>query len=189
MTTLSRRSTRCSSRRSIKHSIRGGAGSRGRPVGSKNSTTKNSTTKNSTTKKPASKKESKSKKTSKPKAAPKPKRVPKLKPYCGIANPIPKGFRIGSMKECLDAKKVSYYGVKKIDSRLIDSINKKLETRIDLQVKVSGLVGKLSNLKRKIESSKDTAERKTMITEFETTRKSVLELNERIQKLKAAEIK
>lgn len=42
------------------------------------------------------------------------------KPYCGVGKP-PKGFKRATMKECLERGQVRYWGVKKIDSRLIEA--------------------------------------------------------------------
>ena len=41
--------------------------------------------------------------------------------YCGIGKP-PKGKKIGSMKECAEMGQVRYYGIKKVDKKLIDNI-------------------------------------------------------------------
>ena len=38
--------------------------------------------------------------------------------YCGSGK-LPKGYRLGSMKECLDKGKVNLYGLYKIDPKLI----------------------------------------------------------------------
>ena len=93
--------------------------------------------------KTASKKVSKktSKKTSKP------KKQPKLKIFCGITQPIPKGYKLGSMKECLENKQVRYYGLKKIDNKLAESINDKKTYKIELITKISILRAKIDILK------------------------------------------
>ena len=128
-----------------------------------------------------------SKKTSKKKVSKKVTKVkkePKLTVFCGITQPVPKGHRLGSMKECLDLKQVRYYGLKKIDSKLADSINVKKESKSDLMIKIAGLRGKLSKLKRDIESSKNFEEKKKITEEFEKVRKEILSLNEKMQKIK-----
>ena len=58
-----------------------------------------------------------SKKTSKP--------VKKLEPYCGIKDPLPKNKRLGTMDECYTIGEVRYYGLNKIDSRIIENKKKK----------------------------------------------------------------
>jgi hypothetical protein len=135
--------------------------------------------------KTASKKVSKkeSKKTTSKKVS-KPKKEPKLKVFCGISQPIPKGHKLGSMKECLELKQVRYYGLKKIDSKLADSINVKKESKSELMIKIAGLRGKLSKLKRDIDNSKNFEEKKKLTEEFETVRKQILSLNDKMQKIK-----
>jgi len=140
----------------------------------------------SKTSKPTSKTASKktiSKKTTSKKVL-KPKKEPKLKVFCGISQPIPKGHKLGSMKECLELKQVRYYGLKKIDSKLADSINVKKETKSELMIKIAGLRGKLSKLKRDIDNSKNFEEKKKLTEEFETVRKQILSLNDKMQKIK-----
>lgn len=40
------------------------------------------------------------------------------KPYCGVEKSPPKGYHLGSMKECKD--QMARWGRYKIDSRLLD---------------------------------------------------------------------
>lgn len=47
----------------------------------------------------------------------------KKKIYCGIKKPG-KNQKLGSMKECAETNQIRLYGVRKIDSRLLDRINK-----------------------------------------------------------------
>lgn len=128
-----------------------------------------------------SKKDSKkdSKKNSK-----KPKKVKELKVFCGIIDPIPKGFRLGSMKECLDKGQVRYYGLKKIDNKVIEAANKKPETEADLQVKAAGFRGKLTKLKRDLDKTNNSAERQKIKDEYEEIRKQLLAVGEKINKIK-----
>ncbi len=114
----------------------------------------------------------------------KPKKEPKLKVFCGISQPVPKGHRLGSMKECLDLKQVKYYGLKKIDNKLVDSINVKKESKNDLLIKIAGLSGKLTKLKRDIENSKNFEEKKKIMEESEKVKKEIVSLNEKIKKVK-----
>ena len=122
-----------------------------------------------------------SKKTSKKPT--KPKREPKLKVFCGITQPIPKGYRLGSMKECLESKQVRYYGLKKIDNKLADSINNKKDSKKDIMLKVAGLRGKLSKLKKDIDASKNAEMKKKLIGDFEKVRKEIITLNDKLKKM------
>ena len=130
-------------------------------------------------KKAGSKKKSGSKKSTS-----KPKKVKPLKIFCGITDPIPKDFRLGSMKECLDKGQVRYYGLKKIDSKVLDSINHKKETEIELQIKVAGLRGKLTKLKRDLDKTDSIPEKNKIKEEYEQLRKELLNTSEKINKIK-----
>ena len=44
--------------------------------------------------------------------------------YCGSGK-LPKGKRHGTMKECVERGKISLYGLKKADPRLIEGVKKK----------------------------------------------------------------
>lgn len=108
----------------------------------------------------------------------------KLKVFCGITDPIPKGYRLGSMKECLEKNQVRYYGLKKIDNKLIEASNKKPETEAELQVKAAGFRGKLTKLKRDLDKTDDDAEKKRIKEEYEVIRKQLVAVGEKITKIK-----
>jgi hypothetical protein len=122
-----------------------------------------------------------SKKTSKKATS---KKEPKLKVFCGITQPIPKGYKLGSMKECLEHKQVRYYGLKKIDSKLVESMNDNKATKLEIISKMASLRGKIDRLKKEIDASKNANEKKKMIDDFQTARKEILLLNEKLQKIK-----
>lgn len=125
-----------------------------------------------------------SKKTSKKSSKKTSKKEPKLKVFCGITQPIPKGYKLGSMKECLEMKQVRYYGLKKIDSKLAESINEKKDSKIELSSKIAGLKGKFFKLKKEIDASKNISSKKKLIEEFENVRKELVSLNEKMKKKK-----
>jgi hypothetical protein len=122
-----------------------------------------------------------SKKASSKKA--KSKKEPKLKVFCGITQP-PKGHKIGSMKECLEKKQVRYYGIKKIDSRLVDSVNDNKASKLEIISKMASLRGRLDRLKKDVETTKNTNDKKKMIEDYQMYRKEILMLNEKLQKMK-----
>lgn len=78
--------------------------------------------------------------------------------YCGI-RPIPKGSRLGSMKECADKREIRYYGIKKIDPKLIGTIQgaKKTNSRDLIFKEITKNKGKIKNIKNKIAGTKDKA--------------------------------
>jgi len=111
------------------------------------------------------------------------KKEPKLKIYCGIENPIPKGYKLGSMQECFNAGKVMYYGIKKVDSLLLKSKAKNDDNKKDLQIKAAGLKGKMSKLKKDLDKVKSIDEKQKIINEFEETKKELLSIAEKIKKI------
>jgi hypothetical protein len=110
------------------------------------------------------------------------KKEPKLKPFCG-AKPIPKGHRLGSMKECVDLKQVRYYGIQKIDNKLADTLTNKPEKKM-LMSKLSSLMGKATRLLNEIKGCKNAEEKHKKKGEYESLRKEVLILNDKIKKMK-----
>ena len=122
-----------------------------------------------------------SKKIAKPKKASKPKKI-----FCGITDPIPKDFRLGSMKECLDKGQVRYYGLKKIDNKILETVTKKkeLETESTLQIKAAGFRGKLTKLKKDLDKTEDAAEKKRIKEEYEQIRQQLIVIGEKINKIK-----
>ncbi len=115
------------------------------------------------------------------------KKPKKLKIYCGIEKPIPNGYRLGSMEECLNVGKVNYYGVKKIDSKLIETKNKKKQdeqTLSKLQIEMAGLIGKESRLRKNLADAKTVDTKEKIKEEMEQTRKEREKISEKISKLK-----
>jgi hypothetical protein len=110
----------------------------------------------------------------------------KIKIYCGIKDPIPSNNRLGSMEECLNKNKVNYYGIKKIDSRLLESKkkekeeleNKKLINK--LRIEISGFVGKETKLKKDLSNAKTVESKNKIIKDIEKVR---LDKSKLIQKL------
>ena len=76
--------------------------------------------------------------------------------YCGIGQ-IPKGSRLGSMKECADKNQVKYYGIKKIDPKLVETIRgaSKTSDRDRIFKELSKNKGKVKRLRDKITGTKD----------------------------------
>jgi hypothetical protein len=115
------------------------------------------------------------------------KKSSKKKLYCGIEEPIPEGYRLGSMEECLNAGKVNYYGIKKIDSRLLQSKkneikSKELTKEINKLVAATArLVGKESRHKKELASAKTDKEKKQI---EKTLQKVVDEKNEIYKEIK-----
>lgn len=77
--------------------------------------------------------------------------------YCGIG-PVPKNSRLGSMKECADKKQIRYYGIKKVDPKLVEvaigNENNKGE-REKVFKEIAKNKGKVKKLRDKISATKE----------------------------------
>lgn len=134
------------------------------------------------------KKESKKKESKKKESK---KRVSKKKNekiYCGAKDPIPKSYdRLGSMLEC--AKKrdgIKYWGVKKIDSKILKIINKDQEKDIftELKLKQVRIIGKLNKIHRDFDKEKDKEKKIQLKKEFDKAKSELSTIEEKIKKIK-----
>ena len=82
--------------------------------------------------------------------------------YCG-AKDVPKGKKRGSMKQCVEKGQISYFGIHKIDSKLLQnqSNSKKekkdaMKTLMKLAEQKGTLSAKLNKLKKAIEAERDS---------------------------------
>jgi len=70
--------------------------------------------------------------------------------YCGI-KPVPKNKTLGSMKQCANAQQVRYYGIKKVDKKLLETKKTKSKNdRMTIIKEMSKLKGILHRLDREI---------------------------------------
>lgn len=94
-------------------------------------------------------------------------------PYCG-SKTVPKNRRLGSMKECAELGKVNYYGVKKVDTRILNNIVplKKLNLDKVRAVKI-GVDARLKKLNKDFVSVKDAEKKKTIKKEITKTEKEL----------------
>ena len=88
----------------------------------------------------------------------------KIEPYCGIKDPLPKNKRLGTMDECYSRGEIRYFGLNKIDSKVIENKKKKdilasLElNHTMLTLKARKNLIQIKSLKRKIENTSLTIE-------------------------------
>lgn len=116
--------------------------------------------------------------------------------YCGI-DKIPKGKKIGSMKQCAEKNQIRYWGLNKVDKTLAEAVRKrkgttgdmKVEKKIHmLRVKNAGLKGRIQFIDRRLgnktitesEKNKLKAERKQKVAEFNSN----LDMLENLEKQK-----
>jgi hypothetical protein len=105
--------------------------------------------------------------------------------YCGIAK-IPKGSRLGTMRECAEKHQVRYYGKNKIDPKTIQlATDKKVipETREKLILKLSGLRGTINRNKGRYEGSKDPKAKLEYYKIWKDAEKELIKVSNKIKKL------
>lgn len=84
--------------------------------------------------------------------------------YCGVGA-VPKKSKLGSMKQCAEKKQIRYWGVKKIDTKMLalaqgkSKTAKDKKTREKVMVEVSAYRGKIRNLTKKLDGAKDAKEK------------------------------
>jgi len=81
----------------------------------------------------------------------------RAQPYCGIGKPKYKGQKRGTMKECTQSKQIRFWGLKKVDSRIIDRYaglesaiakhNRLISKLIILRVKKTKVIGQIKGEK------------------------------------------
>lgn len=107
--------------------------------------------------------------------------------YCGIKK-VPKGKRLGTMKECAEKGQISYYGLKKVDPKLIESIQKgaeKKESRDKLAINMVRLRGRVSKLKKDILGTKNQKEKEKLKKELEKAEKELAEVAAKFKKMES----
>lgn len=112
--------------------------------------------------------------------------------YCDVGD-VPKGKKRGSMVECAEKGQIKYYGEKKVDKKIIDSVIKRktgsrrgnAETQLDnLRIKMAGIMGKIKATTRKINDEDDKKEVKKLEKTKKTLEKELDELKDKAINLK-----
>ena len=122
--------------------------------------------------------------------------------YCGIRK-APKGYRLGSMVECLENQKVNLYGLYKIDSKLIKQklsskkISKKMKSKkdkpikeMDIRLTQAALKGKITAFNRevmtleKVDDDRNIPLIKKLKKQIDVTNSEIKKLSELIKKIK-----
>lgn len=117
--------------------------------------------------------------------------------YCGIGK-TPKGYRLGSMVECLENKKVNLYGLYKIDPKLVkqklaskkaSKKNKEIK-EMDIRLTQAALKGKITAFTREVRTlEKDDDDKYTQLIkkikkQIDVTNDEIKKLSELIKKIK-----
>ena len=120
--------------------------------------------------------------------------------FCGVGD-IPKKKKRGSMKECAELGQVRYYGIKKVDEKLINGIiNKKKESKKndkkqniirgknkyeDALLELSSMQGRRKRFLREIDESDDKKEQQKLKKELEKVELRIEELKKDVTKFKS----
>lgn len=109
--------------------------------------------------------------------------------FCGVGK-VPNGKRRGTMQECFEKNQVRYWGVKKVDSRILKELNssKNLpKTRGKLMIEFSKITGKIKRLNRQLEEDKKKKE--LTKTQKESIDKEIKKHNSMLLKVKKEIVK
>ena len=112
-----------------------------------------------------------------------PKKEKPTEPYYGLP-PVPPKKHQASMLESAKANKINYWGLKKADPKIIESVNEKpKEKKGEVMIKMASLKGQMTRLKREYEQAKTGDEKQSKMTEYESKRQELLVLNDKYQKM------
>ena len=99
---------------------------------------------------------------------------------------VPKGRKRGTMKECAEKNQIRYYGLKKIDSKILDSMKKKksaANSEKELRALNIKLTGKVQRLLKDLKREKDTDKKDAMKDKARIVYKELKDVQEKIKKL------
>jgi len=105
--------------------------------------------------------------------------------YCSVGD-VPKGRKRGTMKECAEKNQIRYYGLKKIDSKILDSMKKKksaANSEKELRALNIKLTGKVQRLLKDLKREKDTDKKDAMKDKARIVYKELKDVQEKIKKL------
>lgn len=105
--------------------------------------------------------------------------------YCGIGQ-MPKKMRLGSMKECAEKKQIRYYGVKKIDAKLLKLAQGKKEkklTRDGAMLQLAKFRGKFKNLQGKLQATKKKEDKDEVQKEIANVKMEIKKWEEKFDEL------
>jgi paraquat-inducible protein B len=93
--------------------------------------------------------------------------------YCG-AKKVPKNKRIGSMVECAEKGQVMYWGLKKIDNRVMENVQSQKKVSLDkARTNKIKLDTRLKKMLKDLENAKDKEKKQTLKKDIEKTKKEL----------------
>lgn len=105
--------------------------------------------------------------------------------YYGI-DKLKKGYKLGSMRESIEAGQVRYFGLRKIDPRLIEAIQTgriQPQTREKILERLFILEPKIKKIKKSLEIEEDCNKIKIMEKELKTLIKEAKKLSAELKKI------
>ena len=112
------------------------------------------------------------------------------KAYCGISK-VPKGQKRGSMKECAVSGQIRYYGLKKIDTKLVEyakSSKKGQSKRNTLIEQKAGIKGKINAITKAFKVEKDIKKKKQLNEQYKKLVVELKKLNAELAKLSTGRV-
>ena len=106
------------------------------------------------------------------------------KPYCGVSEKVPKGFHRATMQECIDNKQVRYYGLHKIDKKLLEAPKQKRISDKDREKQIGKLIivkAKVKKLKEKIDDTDDVDEKAVLKDQLKALKKEGVEISDNLK--------
>jgi hypothetical protein len=93
--------------------------------------------------------------------------------YCGIKK-VPKNKKLGSMKECAEKGQVSYWGLKKIDTKILENTKSVKKMSLDkTRTNKIKLDTRLKKLTKDLDVAKDKEKKSTLKKEITKTKKDL----------------
>ncbi len=93
--------------------------------------------------------------------------------YCG-SKKLPKNKKMGSMKECAEKGQVTYWGIKKIDSRILENMQGQKKMSLDkARMQKIKLDTRLKKLTKDLDATKEKEKKQTIKKQMEKTKKEL----------------
>jgi hypothetical protein len=105
--------------------------------------------------------------------------------YCGVKN-VPKGKKRGTMKQCASKGEVRYYGLKRIDPKLLEhaqSKKGKMGSKKDLEKRMIILRVRLRKTKTKYAEEKNQKKKQEIKKEYEKMAKEFNQISAKLRSM------
>lgn len=101
------------------------------------------------------------------------------RPYYGIKEIVPKGFRRATMQEAIENDKISYWGLNKVDNRMLDYVYKNSlpDKEKPLVIQRSGVQGRIKKLEKELRKETDNIKKHNKNLELKEANRELKFLN------------